>query len=356
MSGFPFEVDELRVSPGLEKTRRIFGDPIRGMVFEDPVAGVVPLSAIGSWRAGPGWALVGPGGYSEISHAFDSLRGGGSVVVLPGRSKLPSTLKGFVGSMDFVGSHLAQVEGSKEPFLTLTGSQTLPVRLGVRNAVFGQGSSDVAVRLQTDLVGSCGVRFESCHFSGLSLEGSGQVEIRSSLLGGIVLIGSEVQMGGSRADSATLQGKGEIASCKFAGLVEVSGEFSISYSTFSRLVIRSGSKVTLRSCVVGGLEIQAGAQVVWSDLDLSNQTIDPSAQVSPDRLYGEANFYSESFYNVDFGYVLPDPYMVHFALMDRPSGDEVPWVSKLNERGFQISFLSRQSLSVRWVLSRYKDL
>lgn len=220
MSGFPFEVDELRISPGLEKTRRIFGDPIRGLIFEDPVVGLVPLSAIGSWRAGPGWALVGPGGYSEISHAFDSLQKQGSVVVLPGRSKLPSTLRGFTGSMDFVGTHLAQVEGSKDPFLTLIGSQTFPIQLGLRNAVLGLGSSDVVVRMQTDLVGSCRVRFESCQFSsGPSLEGSGQVEIRSSLFGGVVLTHSEVQMEGSRFDSALLRGKGEIANCGFAGQV-----------------------------------------------------------------------------------------------------------------------------------------
>lgn len=365
----PYEADEIRIAPAQGQVRRIYGDPVRGLLFEDPIVGVVPLSAVGAWRAGPGWALVGPGGYPEISHAIDSLRtqGGGSVLVLPGRSKLPSQIgPGQFYSLSYLGDHPAQAGTGMDPALAIQGA--IPNQAGVEifRGRFVSGLNGPAILAQSDRVDACLVQIEDCKFSAeptssqpaIQAENSHIQVARSRLEGAenLHLRGCQVEISDSvLMGSSALVGSGSIQSCQVHKVLDLQGQYRVGASQLDTLVIRSGSQVTLQACEVARLEVQDGATLQLSGTQLGDVKISPGAVVDHEILTGEVAFSGLSSMVVQFGFQRPSSdYVVGLTLTDRPAGDEIPWVSGWDRSGFEIQFLGAQTLRVQWVLHRQK--
>lgn len=375
----PFELDELQVAPGLAGQRRIYGDPATGsLVFEDPVLGRLPLSALGGVRPGPTYSIVGQGGDAvDLAGGFVILTdkpypsaGPQSLLLLPGVSSVPArVVPGQRVAVSTVGTHVVQAKfGSGLPTVQVNGTALLPTSVSFDGVLFGadpdvpviallgeggrtsrlrlrrceglESAPPVRVALLVAIEGS--VELDSCSLSGPAVVDarSSALVVRDTLLRGNVSAvgpGASLLLERSRLD----------------GTLSVQGNVQVFGSRVASMYVLRGSVVSLQNSLVEELTLEAGVTVVTSESRVGVMRGDPTAVYDTDRTSGVMTFAGDSDKIVEF----PNPrlaanYVVNLTVNDRPAGDEVPWVFGPDEKGFTIRFLSAQSLDVSWTLTR----
>lgn len=375
----PLELDELRVSPDLGGFRRIYGDPVTGsLVFEDPVSGRVLLSALGGWQPSPGWTLVGPGEDSaDLAAALQNLAaepapalGPSSVVMLPGLSDLPARVApGQRVLASAVAAHVVSARlGAGAPSVRVEGNAGAPASFVLRGALLGNSDpAQSALQVVGDGLESARATLAGCS----TLDGlvpdvaplvavqSGYLSVSGCNLSGKVVLGasnSEVHVSGSDlVGDVRVTGKSQLdlAYSRVGGLLTVSGTATIVGSRLGSLRAASGAQVVVDGSVVGGLILEAGAQVTTYRSRVGDVAGDPTSTFNPDGQAGTEAFNSESFAVVSFSPPrAAADYVVVLTPLDRPLGDQVPWVSDRSEAGFMIQFPSAQTLGVSWTLTQ----
>ena len=204
----------------------------------------------------------------------------------------------------------------RQPAVLSTGPSTLTLtRCEVAAwagpaALYAEGSSSLLAR-------SCSFR------GGATVEISGKCQIESSWLEGFSALRSRTAAA-SRLWNSRFWGDG----------------------------LRLGGPAEIVGCDVQHLELEDGAQVDASLSKLRDVAPTGKAWLSTDRAAGEATFPSTDALIVEFKVPrVDDAYEVALTLRDRPAGDEVPWLGRRFREGFEIRFLTPQSVRVGWVVS-----
>ncbi len=375
----PFEADEVQVAPGLSGVRRIYGDPATGsLVFEDPVLGRLPLSALGGVRPGPTYSIVGQGGDAvDLAGGFVLLTdkpypaaGPQSLILLPGVSEAPArVIPGQRVAVSAVGAHVVRAKpGSGLPTVQVNGTAIRATFVSFGGVVFG-ADPDVPVISVGGEGGRTGhLRLVRCETLESAPPGraaflvavQATVEVASCSLAGPALIDTRESFVTLRdtqvRGNVSVVGPGStllLEGSRVDGTLIVQGNVQVFGSRITSMYVMRGSTVSLCNSVVNGLSLEAGATVTSEGSRVDAVGGDSTAVFDTDRASGVLSFLSEADKRFDFANPrLATNYVVNLTVNDRPAGDEVPWVFGADEKGFTVRFLSTQSLDVAWTLTK----
>lgn len=375
-----FRVSGLSLSPQLPGERTIAADPKTGeMVFADPVVGSLRLAEMRGLRGIPGTVTAGPGGdYASISAAVAA-----AVAATDPRSGLPASVTLMPGItaegilvpkeswVQIAAVGRAQVVSPGGPALIVEGGNR-PTRLELRGVDLTCAGASSALAV----VGGTGgvvLEAEACRLESRDPRASA---VTSEGLADIALLRCDVRaLGGSAALSIVGQADARVEACNLRGGMTASttGKWLLDRSWIEGPCIAEaksasparfwGSRLEGGGLLLGGpceivgcdvqyLELADGAQVDASLSKLRQVSPTTKAWLSVDRLAGDAAFMGSDTLTVIFDVPrISDVYEVVLMLRDRPAGDEVPWLSRREKEGFEVQFLSRQSVQVGWVVS-----
>lgn len=366
-----FRTSGLSVAPQLLGTREIAADPKTGeLLLSDPVAGILRLSDLKGLRKLPGAVTAGPGGdYPSVSEAVEVAvaavpAGVPAVVVIAPGSLSESIVVPPAAWVQIVALGRVLVRAPAGPALKVSG-QDKAARIELYDLDLTSLEPGPVVVLQGGTgkvsleVSGCRVFAEDAR-SPLVLVGGGfDVALDRCILhspgtalsfeaAGLSLAGCAVR--GDLKVAAKTLAFDQVQATALSSLRVMGSEVAgLRGSRFRDLVL--GGAAEVENCTVDHLELEDGAQVVASLSNVKRVTPTQAAALDLDRLAGEASFAGSNSLQVLFDVPRTTAdYQVSFVLHDRPAGDEVPWLSKRRREGFELRFLSPQTVGVGWMI------
>lgn len=376
----PFRVDSLRISPQLAGERGIAADTGSGeLLFSDPVAGQRRLADLVGLRQLPGIITAGPGGqFASVNEAMKAAAGSWDrrsglpalVAVVPGVVREPLVVpKEAWISLAALGPVVVRVDGPDPAILLQGGNQ--PTRLELAGLELDCAGAASAIDVRGDVGGAilgmqdCQLRSWGPRTAALHSEGLAQLQLRRSQLyasaGSVAL-----QVSGNAGldlDSVLLSGgfSASTSGSWFFGNSRVAGPSIGEFTSTDPAVFWNcrlagefllGGVLDIAQCYIESLAVEKGSQVVVRSSQVNKLDPTSEASVDLDSYRGVAEFAGTDVSRVRFPIPrLRSNYHVTLTLLDRPAGDEMPWVSRLDRGGFDVSFLSPQSLLVLWAVS-----
>lgn len=374
-----FRTSGLDVSPQISGRRTVAADAATGeMLLSDPVAGTLRLAEMRGLRRLPGTTTAGPGGdYARVTDAIAA-----AVAALDPRVPSPASVTLTPGVID------ENIVVPKESWVQLTAIGRVRLQASTPGPVLYVAGGDRATRLEMrslelDNLGDDPAILVEGGIGGVVLgaqhclvqsEGSRSPALRVSGLCEATLDGCELR---AAAGPAAVEATGSVSlamtGCSLRGgaAVSTTGKWLLDNSRmdgpgFVELTVETarywGSRIE-GALVVGGraeivssdlarLELEDGAQADASLSKLRSVVDNPNAALNVDKAAGEVSFAGAAAATVLFAVPRMDNnYEVSFTLQDRPAGDEVPWLSAREKEGFEIRFLSPQTLQVSWAVS-----
>lgn len=382
MSAQSFRVDSLSISPQMAGAREVSADPKTGeLLLADPVAGVWRLADLTGLQKLPGIITAGPGGqYSSVNDAlsaavdaWDSRTGlPAMVAIVPGVVREPIRVpqQAWV-SISAIGEVLLRA-GPENPAVLVQGG-TRPTRADLYGLDMGCDGGAPTLDLQGGIGGAilgvrdCRIRSQDIHAAALRVEGLTQLAVRrSELYAPPRSVALQVSGNADVSISSSLLSGGFSVSTIGKWLLEHStvdgsslGEFGPSKAAVfwgNRMVgeYLLGGPIELTGCELDSLAVEKGARMDARRSLLRKVEPNADAALEVDRTHGVADFVNADTARVDFPVprIRPD-YQVSLTLLERPAGDEVPWLSKWDRHGFEVAFFSAQTLRVMWAVASH---